>query len=174
MPTLSPVGWLWVILPISVLTSTRLFSLSGCQYLIPTHMALAAAPNPDPGHKHIQTHICLYTVLQLCWTQHWTICKISTSLSRWRVCARQAGSCEVWGGHSPPLWQVQGPCPGETPWLQHRDAPAPGTGPPDTSNLDTHTHTYTQWLRVIHDWHAMQDEWCFSGLSLASACHTTD
>lgn len=56
---MSPVGWLWVILPISVLTSTRLFSLSGCQYLIPTHMALAAAPNPDPGHRHIQTHIFL-------------------------------------------------------------------------------------------------------------------
>lgn len=42
-----------VILPISVLTSTRVFSLSGCQYLIPTHIALAAAPNPDPAHGNI-------------------------------------------------------------------------------------------------------------------------
>lgn len=56
MPRWSPVGWLWVILPISVLTSTKLCSLSGCQYLIPTHIALAAAPYPDPRHKQTHTH----------------------------------------------------------------------------------------------------------------------
>ena len=78
VPTSSPVGWLWVILPISMLTSTRLSSLSGCQYLIPTHMALAAAPNPDPAHRYIQTafkvlvlslsiSILSYFVLTLYW-----------------------------------------------------------------------------------------------------------
>lgn len=91
-------------------------------------------------------------------------------LFHWKVCARRAGSCEVWGGRSPPLLQDRGPCPGGTPWLQHRGAPAPGTGPPGTSSLDTHTRE----LRVIHDRHATQDEWCSSRLSLASAWPATD
>ena len=80
------------------------------------------------------------------------VSKISKDLFHWREYARLTGSCEVWVEHRSPLWQDQGLCPGETPWLQHTDVPAPGIGPPDTSNLDKHTHI--QWLRVIHDWHA--------------------
>lgn len=55
----SPVGWLCVILPHSTLTSTSVSSRPGCQYRIPTHIALVAAPNPEPAWGAcIQTSAC--------------------------------------------------------------------------------------------------------------------
>ena len=58
-PAPSPVGWLCVILPHSTLTSTSVSSRSGCQYRIPTHIALVAAPNPEPvWGTRIQTSAC--------------------------------------------------------------------------------------------------------------------
>lgn len=36
------------------------------------------------------------------------------------------------------------------------------------------THTYTQWLGVIHDWHAEKDKWDCNELSLAPLHHNTD
>ena len=58
-PAPSPVGWLCVILPHSTLTSTSVSSRSGCQYRIPTHIALVAAPNPEPAWgTRVQTSAC--------------------------------------------------------------------------------------------------------------------
>lgn len=89
-PIPSPVGWLCVILPTSVLTSTRLFNLSGCQYLMPMHMALAAAPNPDPGHGYIRTHS---------FTKHSN--------------DKAAGNCPIVFSRSPPAFFVEGCMPGK-------------------------------------------------------------
>lgn len=52
--TASPVGWLCVILPHSMLTSTRVSRRSGFQYRMPMHMALVAAPNPEPAGSREQ------------------------------------------------------------------------------------------------------------------------
>lgn len=164
MPRWSPVGWLWVILPSSVPTSTKLFSLSGCQYLIPTHIALAAAPNPDPEHKQTHTHVKKKRSnaglqLEVCWLsstffiercvpgkQEVVRLEVDAALHCCRI-----GDPALEGRHGFNIEAHQLP-------VQVLQAPV----------------VWIHTPRVIHDRHATQDEWCSSRLSLASAWPATD